>query len=69
MSRRMRQHEIDRALREQAERDQRKKRNFWHNLIVIKVTVMLTFCLSLFLPAEHSQWVGLAGNLLWLWRT
>jgi hypothetical protein len=67
--RRHKLHEIQRLERERAAEDARRRKAFWHNVIVVKATVMVTFFLYLLVPPEHKDWVALGGNLLWLWRT
>jgi Flp pilus assembly protein TadB len=69
MRRRRRQHEIDRELQEREERDAAERKRFWHNVMVVKASVMLFFVLSWLLPPQHAVWANAAGNLLWLWRT
>lgn len=69
MTRRMRQHEVERLQREAAARDVAERRKFWHNVFVVKVTVMVSFIVYLITPAEYKDYVALSGNLLWLWRT
>lgn len=67
--RRHRHHEIERALRERDQRDAESRRKFWHNVIVVKATVMVTFVAYMLTPPEYKDWVALGGNLLWLWKT
>lgn len=67
--RRHRQRAIDRLECERDAEAERKRKTFWHNVIIVKATVMTTFFLYLLVPPEHKDWVALGGNLLWLWRT
>jgi hypothetical protein len=67
--RRLRQHEIERMLREREERDAAERKKFWHNVMLVKVTVMLTFVAYMLVPPDWKDWVALSGNLLWLWKT
>lgn len=39
-----------------------------HEVILIKVLVMVTMLSAIFLPVEHSIWVSTMSNLIWLWR-
>jgi Ca2+/H+ antiporter len=62
-------HEIERELREQEQRDRDERRKFWHNAILVKTTVMVTFVAYMLVPPDFKDWVALSGNLLWLWKT
>jgi hypothetical protein len=65
----LRHHEIERLLRERDVREAAARKKFWHNVLVVKATVMVTFVLYLVVPPDYKDWVALTGNLLWLWRT
>lgn len=65
----LRQHELERRLREYEEREREAKKKFWNNVLVVKVAVTVFFILTIVLPPQHAQWAGMAGNFLWLWRT
>lgn len=65
----LRQHEIERLLREREQRETERERKFWHNVLVVKCTVMVTFIAYILVPPDFKDWVALGGNLLWLWKT
>ena len=46
-----------------------KLSKIWHNVILIKVVVMLGLASIIFLPAEYAYAANLTTNLLWLWKT
>lgn len=65
----LRDHERRRLLQEQEASDAAARKKFWHNVFVIKCTIMSTFILYMVVPPEYKDWVALGGNFLWLWKT
>jgi hypothetical protein len=43
-------------------------REFLTVVFVVKITVMVGLIVACYLPQEHAYLVGLATNLLWLWK-
>jgi hypothetical protein len=64
-----RKHDFDRFLREAEQKEEAAARAFWHNVLLVKATVMVGLAASFWVPPEHSPWVAMSANLLWLWRT
>lgn len=65
----LRQHEIERIEREVEAADAADRKRFWHNVMVVKATIAVTFILYMLVPDTWKDWVALGGNMLWLWRT
>lgn len=64
-----RDHERQRLLQEREQYEAERERKFWHNLVVIKVTVFVSFVAYMVVPVEYKDWVVLCGNTLWLLKT
>lgn len=57
------------AVGRQLSAEAHERKRFWHNIILVKITVVVGLTAVIFLPPEHKDLAGYAVNLLWLWRT